>query len=99
MAGTAVTGAGGVTGAGVVSTAGVGRSPTVSFRKEPNRDALANTCMSERLCLFVSPIVTTATWNQDESDRHSSGPPLSPCDYRDGTIIVISDYRGNKHSK
>lgn len=58
----------------VAAAAGDGMSSTVSFKKEPNLDTFSKTWISACADLLAL-IVTMATWNQDESDLHSSGLP------------------------
>lgn len=65
----------------VAAAAGAGMSPTVSFKNDPNLEVLAKTWTSARTDLLPL-IVTTATWNQDESDLHSKGLPWSPCEFK-----------------
>lgn len=68
----------------VVSAAGDGMSPTISFKKDPNFAVFEKTCISARADLLPL-IVTTAAWNQDESDLQSKGLPRCPYKYKKTT--------------
>lgn len=68
-------------GACEAAEAGYGMSPTTSFKKDPNLEALVKIWISARMDL-ISSDVTTATWNQEESDLQSRGPPWSPWNTR-----------------